>query len=55
MLERNGALDDILKYEVGDLVLFNSKSSFSESCEYSLSSKESLGECGISRHLIEFT
>ncbi|KAF0715940.1 hypothetical protein FWK35_00032546, partial [Aphis craccivora] len=48
----NGALDDILICEVGDFILFNSKSSFSDSCEYSLSSKESLGECEISRHLI---
>jgi len=55
MSECNGALDDILEHEVDDLVSFNSKSSFSESCEYSLSSKESLGEGGISRHSIEFT
>ncbi|KAE9522265.1 hypothetical protein AGLY_017338, partial [Aphis glycines] len=55
MSECNDALDDTLEHEVDDLLLFNSKSSFSESCEYSLSSKESLGECGISRPLIEFT
>lgn len=53
LLECNGALDDMLKIDKGDWMLFDSKSSSSsKSCEYSVSSNVSFGEYGISKHLI---